>query len=643
MKMTERDAKIYVKGQLEGWLQSRGIDTSRPFRCICPSHPDRHASMSYKNGRVKCFACGFSGDMFDVLEMEENLSGRDVFTRAYELFGVEVDGRKTAKAAEKVPAATKEVVLPAAEKAKAEDLSVYISACASRAGETDYFSKRGLSADVICRFGLGFDPAFLRGTGRTVWRAAIIPNGEGGYIARNTDPAADDRNRYRKAGNAVIFNSVALYEESERPVWLVEGEIDALSMETVGASCAALGSVANADKLIRILENHKTAKKIVIAMDDDEAGRKCAEKLTAAFGLMKLEYMVASNPFCGKKDANEALVCEREAFIAAIAENEERFDTVRQADEASALAEYEEKYSAYSHLDAFIGELSADTPCVPTGFDKLNTALEGGLYPGLICIGAVSSLGKTTFCLQLADSVAANGRDVLIFSLEMSRHELMAKSISRITLENVLDSKKNIALAKSARDITVAARYVAYSDDELMLIDSAIAEYREFSRNVYIVEGVGDLGVREIRAAVEEHIAKTKRTPVVIVDYLQLIAFYAERLSDKQNTDRNVMELRRIARDMRLPVIAISSFSRASYNSQASMSAFKESGGVEYSSDVLIALQYEGVGEEGFDMQTAMLQTPRRVELKVLKNRTGVCGTTLRYRFYPKNNYFYEE
>lgn len=54
-------------------------------------------------------------------------------------------------------------------------------------------------------------------------------------------------------------------------------------------------------------------------------------------------------------------------------------------------------------------------------------------------MGAISSLGKTTLILQIADQIAQNGKDVLIFSLEMAKAELMAKSISRHTLQQVLN------------------------------------------------------------------------------------------------------------------------------------------------------------------------------------------------------------
>ena len=74
---------------------------------------------------------------------------------------------------------------------------------------------------------------------------------------------------------------------------------------------------------------------------------------------------------------------------------------------------------------------SVNTPCLPTGFDALDRALDGGLYEGLYIVGAISLLGKTTLVTQIGDWDRLRRADVLVFSLEMARAELMAKSISR--------------------------------------------------------------------------------------------------------------------------------------------------------------------------------------------------------------------
>ena len=74
-------------------------------------------------------------------------------------------------------------------------------------------------------------------------------------------------------------------------------------------------------------------------------------------------------------------------------------------------------------------------------------------------------------------------------------------------------------------------------------------------------EGVGDIGVTAIRERIARHIDMTGKTPLVIVDYLQIVAPYNERATDKQNMDKAVLELKRISRDFKLPVIAVSRLS----------------------------------------------------------------------------------
>ena len=218
----------------------------------------------------------------------------------------------------------------------------------------------------------------------------------------------------------------------------------------------------------------------------------------------------------------------------------------------------------------------------------------------------------------------------------------MAKSISRHTLQSVLESDGNIRDAKTARGITTRTRYADYSSTELELINKAINTYSRYAEHIYISEGVGDIGAEQVRQTVKEHIRYTGRTPVVIIDYLQILAPYSERATDKQNTDKAVMELKRISRDYKTPVIGISSFNRANYKEAVTMEAFKESGAIEYSSDVLIGLQLKGAGDKNFDANEAKRKDPREIELVILKNRNGRTGGKISFNFYPLFNYFRE-
>ena len=72
------------------------------------------------------------------------------------------------------------------------------------------------------------------------------------------------------------------------------------------------------------------------------------------------------------------------------------------------------------------------------------------------------------------------------------------------------------------------------------------------------------------------------------------------------------------------------------------MQAFKESGAIEYSTDVLIGLQLRGVGSANFDIDQAKSKNPRDVEAVILKNRNGRTGGRIGFDFYAMFNYFAE-
>ena len=338
-----------------------------------------------------------------------------------------------------------------------------------------------------------------------------------------------------------------------------------------------------------------------------------------------------------------------------------------------------ENTSPKNQLNSFMDHIkeNAEKPVISTGFEELDKLLDGGLYEGLITIGAISSLGKTTFTLQLADQIAQQGKDVIIFSLEMSRYEIMAKTISRLTYESSMkDGKKKDPNkigtasghdfnARTTREVSDYRRYNGYTDAygvvhepytdyQKELIERSIKEYGGFGENIFIQEGIGDIGAEQIKHTVEKHIQHRKQTPVVIVDYLQILAAYNDRATDKQNTDRSVLELKRLSRDYEIPVIAISSFNRQNYNEGVNMSAFKESGSVEYSSDIVIGLQF--ARQRALDRDNANKRAneakkilnhdeekkkiPREIELKILKNRNGQTGKSLDFIYNQLFNHF---
>ena len=306
----------------------------------------------------------------------------------------------------------------------------------------------------------------------------------------------------------------------------------------------------------------------------------------------------------------------------------------------------------------------------PTGFDHLDYELDGGFHGAqLVICGAISSLGKTTACLQMASQMAEQGKDVLIFSLEMSREELNAKTVSRnshiLTEEAIL----NGASLKEVR--------TRFTTNEIMkgdvnldnpvsreFFEKAVEKAKKAAEHTFIYVGNNDVSIDKVAEIVNQHIAATGKKPAVFLDYLQIMNPSKEavekRYDVRRSTNDDITKLKVLAREFDIPVVVISAFNRASYTDPVSMSSFRESSGIEYSADVLIGLQYKGM--EYFTENDSSKETDAKhnarvlalfekmqaiardgqsqhIELKLLKNRNG-SRTTLEFDFTPKYNYF---
>ena len=278
-----------------------------------------------------------------------------------------------------------------------------------------------------------------------------------------------------------------------------------------------------------------------------------------------------------------------------------------------------------------------------TGFQLLDDNL-GGLMPSLYLIGAASSLGKTTFILQIADNIASKGNDVLYFSLEQSKFELISKSLSRV--------------AWSEFEEKVSTKHIMYNTDRDITFQSSESYKESISKNMYIHEGNFGTTVKQIRDKVYKHIEQTNNKPVIIIDYLQVIRSESN-MSDKAMIDSIVTELKRMSRDLFIPIFVISSLNRANYLNPMSYESFKESGSIEYTADVLLGLQYKAVNEISLlsekklsDKRALMKKAiegdsddyyRRDIELIALKNRNGKQRFNVSFSYYPIMNYFFEK
>ena len=358
------------------------------------------------------------------------------------------------------------------------------------------------------------------------------------------------------------------------------------------------------------------------------------------------------------------------------------FDTLSAEEREATLKAYQELTDNKTALDDLQADIDARRQGYgevwTTGFTELDKKLDGGLMgEQLIFLGAISSLGKTSYALQIATQIAEQGKDVLIFSLEMSKNELNAKTISRYTYHLTQKDQYKQKYRLTTRDI-LSGRVggVAFgqgTDAQGELFIEALEATKKIAGNTRIFVGENDVDVDKVREVVDVHIRATNKRPFVILDYLQILQASDEaKTTDKRLlTDYDVTRLKVLSRDFHIPVLVISAFNRTSYLEPVSMGSFRESSGIEYSSDILLAMQYDGmdyqkhwfttqtgkkkkVFESSQDHNTRVRELldkmdrdganglPLPIELKILKNRNGSKGS-LFYDFLPAYNYYAEK
>ena len=306
----------------------------------------------------------------------------------------------------------------------------------------------------------------------------------------------------------------------------------------------------------------------------------------------------------------------------------------------SPVSEWTPPMTGYDYVDS--GTLQADLERfqkytdIHTGFQNFDDA-QGGLSSGLYVLGATPSLGKTTLLVQIADNIAKSGNAVLYFSLEQSRLELTTKSISRLT------AQRDIKNAVSAINIR-RGQYANNAQREA--VKKAIADYQEFSANISIVELGLDATITTITDTVGRYIDYTSARPVVMVDYLQIIRPDNEKLATRDAVDYAVKVLKKLQVDNNLVVMVISSFNRTNYLTPVDYESFKETGGIEYTADVLLGLQPQIMTDSLFDAEKkikekreaidkALSEIPRKIMLKNLKNRFGRKGYACGFTYNP--------
>lgn len=261
--------------------------------------------------------------------------------------------------------------------------------------------------------------------------------------------------------------------------------------------------------------------------------------------------------------------------------------------------------SAYERLERLHRGEHGGYRGLPTSFTGIDNILSGLQRSDLIIVGARPSYGKTTLALDIARNVALQGKSVGIFSLEMSKDQIVDRLIAsqaqiplwRLRTGKLTDDLE-FALVQQALDELSTAK--------LFIDDSAsptILQMRSMARRLQIEHGLD----------------------LVIVDYLQLVQSRINSDSMVQQVTEISRGLKALARELMIPVIAVSQLSRAVDQREVKiprLSDLRESGSLEQDADVVLFIYRKD--RERSDVAP---EDQNRVEIIIAKHRNGPLGS----------------
>ncbi len=241
---------------------------------------------------------------------------------------------------------------------------------------------------------------------------------------------------------------------------------------------------------------------------------------------------------------------------------------------------------------------------IATGFRELDLKLTG-LHPAeLILVAARPAMGKTAFVLNIAQYAAfKNDHKVAIFSLEMAKEQLVARMLAS---ECMVDSQR--------------IRTGQMSSDEW---EKIMEGSNRIARSGLIIDDAAT-SLAEIRSKCRKY-RQTEKVELIIIDYLQLIGGTGLRRNESRQQEISEISrsLKLLARELDVPIIALSQLSRAveaRQDHKPMLSDLRESGAIEQDADVLMFLYRD----EYYNPDT---EKKRMAEVIVAKQRNGATGT----------------
>ena len=260
--------------------------------------------------------------------------------------------------------------------------------------------------------------------------------------------------------------------------------------------------------------------------------------------------------------------------------------------------------STIKHIQA-IQEAGSDITGVRTLYSDLDSKTAGFQKGDLIIVAARPSMGKTALALNLAmNSASVTPGAVAIFSLEMPAEQVATR---------ILAAKSKVEIQK--------LRTGTLNDEEWSRINIAAQELKK--QNFYIDDTPG-IKVSEMYAKARK-LAQDKGLYMIVVDYIQLIQATGKSDSRQQEVSEISRRLKAMARELGVPLIALSQLSRsveARQDKRPMLSDLRESGALEQDADLVLFLYRDAY----YNREENAENTREDVELLIAKHRNGATG-----------------
>ncbi|MBE0490738.1 MAG: replicative DNA helicase [Sulfurospirillum sp.] len=278
--------------------------------------------------------------------------------------------------------------------------------------------------------------------------------------------------------------------------------------------------------------------------------------------------------------------------------------------------------STIEHILAMKQRGNAGIVGVDTGFREINKLTTGFGDGDLIIVAARPAMGKTAFCLNLAQKALDDGRGVAIFSLEMPAEQLMLRMLS---------AKTSIPLQK--------LKVGDMNDEEWERLNSAAST---MSEKQFFVDDNGNVTIHNVRAKLRKLKTQHPEISLAIIDYIQL-------MSSGGNKDRHLevsdisRGLKLLARELNIPIIGLSQLNRgleSRSDKRPMLSDLRESGAIEQDADLIMFVYRDDVYRireekekeqkarvDGRDYKSNFFEKPEeQAEVIIGKNRNGPVG-----------------